>query len=264
MICRYVPALGERVLPDRHVVDGDHGGPGWHPPLAWTGCKGCQPCTEPHCLICTRAHATVCASCIGVTRNALLEVARLWRGLPVQALAIGKPDTTLPMVLMSPGCPDLDEWVELGMERVWRSNHTESGHPDDFDSDPEPILLTLRTWTSLYRQLVDKPTDLVPTGPRDMCFLLDNLHLIADVPTPTFKGFADDIAATVTRLETCLHDGDRDDPAGVACFSCGGTLVRRMTKDGLEDRWTCRRCTRQYTDPAYHLAVRAKIETATA
>lgn len=291
--CRHVQGESYRIVPGRHL-DG-----------CADECRGCQPCTETHCLVCAKEHArTVCPECVGHTRADLTQVAELAAHLREQAGSIGLPDATAPMTLMGPAA-DFEAWAHQRMSVLRASNY--DAPLDDLDGDPEPVLFTLGSWANLYREVLDKPTDLRQTGRRDLAFLLENLHVMADRFEPPFSDFAADIRRARGRLEDCLRDGERNDPAGVACFDCGGSLERRAfdpsqcrhetpartqirrdvnfhrigypemappphstrpalepcgecSQGGHDDRWTCKRCRRQYTDPEYHLAVRAAIE----
>lgn len=85
---------------------------------------------------------------------------------------------------------------------------------------------------------------------------------------PGFPDFGEDIRRLRRQLE-CVVGADEDGMRAEApCIDCNGILERRYRPlvggnhdaAGLEDDWTCRRCKRTYTQPAYYLAVRSMLE----
>lgn len=248
--CRYAPDRG-RVLTGHH-----------NPDCADDTCRGCQPCEDDHCQVCTKEHAAVvCDTCLGAIRDDLRTIVELHGQLPAEAAhhasaTIPGGAATVALGPWSPGHADVYDDPE-----TWGLNLDNDWHP----------LLTLATWEDVWRDWYGTATDLRATIDRAADYLRDHLtdmarqtpRVDADAEEewpPDLPQMAADLRQLRGRLEGVLRAGDRDDRAGVACFDCGGQLVRRMTPAGLADRWTCRRCRREYTDPEYRLAVRAKIE----
>lgn len=237
MNCRWRPN-GPRWLPGRHTdrCDTDE-------------CPGCLPCPDDHCLLACGRHAqTICPTCTGHTRTDLDTIGDLTAWLPVEAT---RSHTT-----GRPGQGPLggDALVMLA------AGHVEGGsHHDERVNDPLPPLALLASWVDVWRDVLDQPTSLPARIDRELDYLTGHLTEMAARLEPPFADFAREIKQLRARLEGVLHAGDRDDQAGVNCFDCGGSLIRRMTDTGMADRWTCKRCKREYTDPEYHLAVRARL-----
>lgn len=232
-----------RAVVGRHL-DGCDGG----------DCSGCQRCDTPHCLVCSKTHAhAACPACIGHTRDDLAAIEAMLDRLPDEALhshATGKVGTG----------PMGGEALTLlaGWSDAYHAGHY--GGPDERTSDPLPPLALLTSWVDCWRDTLGQPTDLPARVDRELAYLRDHLTDMGTTLEPPFSDFATEIRSCRAHLESVLSEGDRDDPAGVGCFDCGGQLVRRMTDAGLDDKWTCRRCDRAYSDPEYMLAVRAAIE----
>lgn len=267
--CRY-QHNGPRWLPGRHTDDCES-----VPPLASNGtlerliplpattdlpsdktspqngaqCPGCLPCPDDHCLLqCGRHAPTICATCLGNTRADLNTIRQLTAWLPVEA-ARSHTDGRI-----GQGPLGGDALVMLA------KGHTEGGNfPDERAGDPLPPLALLASWVDVWRDILNQPTSLPARIDRELDYLNGHLTEMA-AREPPFADFAREIRQLRARLEGVLHAGDRDDPAGVGCFDCGGSLIRRMTDTGMADRWTCKRCDREYTDPEYHLAIRARLE----
>ncbi len=241
--CRYSPDLGYRVL-----VRSDD-----------------EPCPQRHCCVCSRGHCDdttpqTCAECVGVVRENLTAIVDMHDRLEDEAVhthADGRLNTGPlggdAMVMLSPGSD--------ARARVWaRERGDDVSHAgDEVWSDPVPPLLLLATHEDDWRQILGHQPGPTATVWRCVDYLGTHLTLMAQ-KHPAFDEFARDLAQLRGRLEAVLHDGNREDQADVSCFECAGSLVRRITDRGADDHWTCRRCRRRYTDPEYHLAVRAKLE----
>lgn len=242
--CKYAGTGNPRILPGRH----DPACPG--------DCDGCQECDRAHCPVCGVRHsATACSECLASARDDLAWVARVARS------EVGKPDRLLTEAVQGGGdqrllaaapIPGADAMVMLAPGNL-------HGHTDESWSDPIPPLLVLATWEDDWRETFHHGG-----GPRatvERCFdYLDRNLALAGSQHPAFDGFAADLRKLRARMERVIHDQPQGDLANVSCFDCGGDLERKLTDDGFDDAWTCRRCKRRYTDPEYHLAVRAKVE----
>lgn len=236
--CIWTGSETPRAVRGRHVED-----------CETDDCRGCQRCTEPHCGTCGRTHVDqqTCASCCAATRDDLRAVRTLTGQLRHHAI-VGGSDGHLEAARAIPG----------GEAMVLMGPGGESG--DALPSDPMPSLLLLATWEDAWRHELGQPAAAhLADMPTAYGYLSDWLDVAAQ-KHPAFDEFASDLRRQVARLEAVLHDGIKDDPAGIECFECGGGLVRKMTDHGMDDRWTCRRCRRRYTDPEYHLAIRAMLE----
>lgn len=259
-VCRFAGATQPRILPHRHLDDSHV-----------DGCTGCLPCTAHHCVVCGVEHVDelTCGACVGAVRDDLGVLKASVGQLLAESLLKPSVTHTGPLSRMPGGeaafligpAADLEAWGYM-------TSHAEDTHAahrhDAYDSDGEPLLLTLDSWMANWRdERGQPPSDLKATIGRAWAYLHDNLTWAAQHHW-AFDEFAKDIRRSRSKVEAVLHDGTRDDPAGVACFSCGGQLVRRMTDTGMDDNWSCRKCRRVYTQPEYHLAVRAKIEGAKA
>lgn len=72
MTCRWVSSDRPRVLSGRH---GDE--------CAGDECRGCLPCTEPHCRVCGQAHhETTCGDCLSQVREDLKLLSQVCDSLP--------------------------------------------------------------------------------------------------------------------------------------------------------------------------------------
>jgi len=245
MTCRHDPTLGYRALPGRHADDcpGD--------------CSGCQPCTARHCVVCVRGHCDdttpqTCAECVGLIRDHLAAIVDLEeRRIIGIHLGHAYGDGRL-----NAGPVGGDAMV-MGAD----GRYLPAGRrgPDEMASDPPLPLLTLATWEDDWRIELGHGGGPRATVWRCVDYLSGHLTMMAQRHL-AFDEFAADLARVRGRLEAVLRDGDREDHADVSCFECGGRLVRRVGPRGADDHWTCGRCRRRYTDPEYHLAVRAKLE----
>lgn len=160
------------------------------------------------------------------------------------------------MAMLGPGSPGESRTclAERGLD---------AAHVDDERwAEQGPPLLVLATWEDDWRIQFGHGGGLRATVDRAADYLARNLTR-AGSEHPAFDEFAADLRRLRARLEAVIHDQPQGDLAGIPCFDCGGDLERKLTDRGLEDHWTCRRCRRRYTDPEYHLAVRAKIEGVT-
>lgn len=111
-------------------------------------------------------------------------------------------------------------------------------------------------WSERWRRELGAEYDAqTPSLVSELNFLRWNLAWGAANETHWHK-FADDIRTARVRLETILHDGQRDIVSDdVTCLLCATPLRRRMTAhDGYEDEWWCRDCGVHLTPAQFNLA----------
>jgi ribosomal protein L37AE/L43A len=219
-------------------------------------CAGCLPCTRDHCTSChtrhlDKAHPLMCPSCVGAIRNDLDAALRLEGQLFGQALADA-----------SRAIPGGEAMVMLGPGSDGSAGLAAGDHIHESRADPTPTLTLLAKWAEQWRAAFGHPVR--GRGTRKLHqvagYLQRQLTQAAQIQQCETVRLATELRAQVGRLEAILHEGIRHDAAGVACFDCGGKLQRRMIETGIEDEWTCARCRRRYSQPEYHLAVRAQLQ----
>lgn len=215
-----------------------------------------EPCQQRHCLLCNRAHTDdanpqTCPECVGMVRAYLTAIVDMTDRLEDQAVhthADGRLNT---------GPLGGDAMVMLAEGRFLPASRLTA---EEQTNDPLPPLLVLASWEDDWRVELGHHGGPRATVWRCADYLGTHLTMMAQRHL-AFDEFAADLARLQARMEAVLHEGDREDHAGIGCLACdGGQLVRKVTRAGLDDHWTCRRCRRRYTDPEYHLAVRAKLE----
>lgn len=90
---------------------------------------------------------------------------------------------------------------------------------------------------------------------------LTRWHRWAATSHPGFGEYAADLARLHARLERATGRHRSATRAAADCFECGGDLVRRIDRHGLEeDVVTCDVCGEKYPPQRYLLAVKAKVE----
>lgn len=225
-----------------------------HTPNCDTDCDGCRPCGDHHCAMRGRCpnHVTpnagirTCPSCIGKVRAHIREIVTAHTNeLRDEAEAAGINSEAF--TLTGPAA-DNDQYDTRRGCCSWPKA----------DADHHPFTL-LGYWDLRLRDQYGPETSLLVTVARAGEYLEG---LLAG-PFPhgdEFEDFAADLRACLTHIGAVLHDSDQGDRANIGCFDCGGQLERRVTKQGMDDRMTCRDCGRRYTSNEYGLAVRAKIE----
>lgn len=252
--CRYNPELGYRVL-----TRGD----------------GDEPCPHRHCCVCWRGHCDdtnpqTCPECVGLVREDLTAVVDLHDRLEDQAVHTHSDGRLNTGPLGGDAMVMLGPYSDGGADQLARhSGDDRLGYPAwlgyavestlNLPNDPVPPLLVLATWEDDWRIELGHGGGPRATLWRCADYLGTHLTMMAQRHL-AFDEFAADVARLRGRMEAVLHDGDREDQADVSCFECGGRLVRKVTNRGADDCWTCGKCRRRYTDPEYHLAVRAKLE----
>lgn len=270
------------MLRNRHgdaCPDGD-----WHPPLAWTPCRGCQPCTAIHCRRCGTAHVDdagrACAGCIADVREDLTEITAMCASLRSEARTKGIDSEAFNLIGPVPD-PEArrhaeasykagrlpEGWLETGRHGKncpLLRNEACTGCGSAGEAEHHPLTFAW-WWNECWREAFDH--DETPAVSRwieergqlvyvDAVYLvayLDrNLAYAAEQVDLAFEDFARDAAACRRHLERVLHDGDQVE-TGAPCMTCRVPLQLVRTKS--EDRWTCPRCHQESSDAQYRFAV---------
>jgi hypothetical protein len=245
--CRWVASTQPRAVVGRH----DDG-------CTDETCRGCQPCTEPHCRVCSRVHAEgTCAECLAATRADLREIARLCDALPAEVEHRGLEGEA--MVLLGPAA---DPEARGHLEASVACGRVPADYLDHADGELHPLFV-LGTHDMVWREALDHDEPDALTLADTIDYLDRTMSYMAGFPHVPFEDFARDLRRCVAHLKGVLHDSERGVRANVSCFECGDDLERRLGKEGFEDHWTCRnpRCPRRtYTIAEFNFALRAAIE----
>lgn len=216
-------------------------------------CPGCEPCTEPHCLVqwhgergdCETHAVSVCPSCLGKVREHLGEIVRL-SGLPLvdQVLSAGDVD-----------CEAADLLGPAAMPAQWRQrgNYGHIYHPDSRVGELHPLWV-LGTWDLLVTEHLGHTRTAKVTVDRAADYLGRNLTWLAADLEFDFAVMADELANCRSHLEAVLHDGEQVD-RGAPCMSCGKSLERTWGTSSDKDGWRCPRCRESSTEDQYRFAV---------
>lgn len=259
MTCRYVSATEPRVIGGRHAEE-----------CPGEACKGCQPCSEPHCRICGKEHAQgACGACAGETRDDLKAIRDMCCDLRTQVVHVGVESEA--MSLLGPAA-DPEAWghittsLKVGRLPVgYLGSCARCKNPwpckDHADGELHPLFV-LGMWEQVWRDALEHETNALVTIPDAVAYLGKQLTYMAGYEHAPFEDFARDLRKCRAHLEAVLHDQNQGDRANVGCFECGGDLERRLSTTGFEDHWTCRKCRQRYTAPEYNFALRAKLEDA--
>lgn len=237
-------------------------------------CSGCQPCTEPHCVVCTIVHADgACAECLASVRSDLHEIGERCHALPdeVEHRGINSEAAMLWGPTADPEARQHVEgsylagrlpegWIEAthGKECPLAYNEPCVGCAGD---ELHPLAV-LGTWQMLYQDALDHDDDSRLTVAGAIGYLDRNLTYIAGYEHVPFEDMARDLRRCVAHLGRVMHDQNDGDRANVGCFDCGGDLERRLTTGGFEDFWTCGKCRRRYKQAEYNFALSAAIQDA--
>jgi len=239
--CHYVASIQPRAITGRHLTD-----------CTDDECRGCQPCTLPHCRVCGVIHADhTCAGCLDETREALAEVVRLNDDLPTEAEVKGVEGEA--MMLVGP----------IANPEAWRQRGR-YGHHFDLEArlgENHPLWV-LGTWELLYREAFGHDASAVVSIATASGYLERSLTYLATFPDIPFEDLARDIRSCRRHLEAVLHDGDQVD-RGAPCMTCRIPLERVWGDDDRADGWRCPKCKRSSNDAQYRLAV-AEVHRETA
>lgn len=251
MTCRWNGSDRPRTIAGRHdedcpaeVITEREGGPQY---LA--GCKGCQPCLEPHCRICSRTHAEgTCAECLAETRANLHEIARLCGSLPEEVAHRGVEGEA--MMLLGPAA---DPEARGHLEASVACGRVPADYLETADNENHPLFV-LGSWDSVWRDALehDDSGPIVLTSAVD--YLDRTMGYMAGYEHVPFEDFARDLRRCVAHLEAVLHDGEQVD-TGAPCMSDGTPLERVWGEDRKADGWRCPRCRETSTEDQYRFAV---------
>lgn len=241
MTCKWVARGEPRVIQGRHLDDCELG----------EFCKGCQPCTEPHCRVCGITHANgSCAECQGETRGYLREIARMCDALPTEVVHRGIGGEA--MMLWGPVA---DPEARGHLEASVAAGRVPADYLDHADGELHPLFV-LGSWDMVWRDALDHDEAGVLTLAGAVDYLDRTLGYMADYEHVPFEDFARDLRQCAAHLERVLHDGEQRDE-GVPCLTCERPLTRVWGKDEAADGWECKRCRAQSTEAQYQLAVKA-------
>ncbi len=221
--------------------------------VAETGHKRCASC--PRFLTDTEAGA--CLDCIARAREALAEIVTHYALLAVivgkqhgaptlEAIGRGSDETTLPG----------------GDALVMLAGGGEGNDRDSRVGDPESAAQTLGQWEDAVRHARHLTAADTLANVTSAAGYLSPLLTWVAAEMDVFDLLFTDLRRLRSRL---LRLTWLDQPvlrAPVECFDCGEErLEKQMTSTGLTDNWRCtnRRCQREYSNEAYHLALTAKL-----
>ncbi|MDP9820398.1 hypothetical protein [Nocardioides massiliensis] len=194
-------------------------------------CRGCAPCTAPHCTLCgwrhlDNAHPHTCPKCIGTTRDDLTDIRHLDRAIRLHAIHGGNNGRLLAAAPI-PGGDALVTYVRTGPDGpdlLW-SPHLNDDH---LPGDPVPVLLPLLAWVEQVAAWLGHTAPARPTVGGACHYLAEHLTQLAQTNDgPDWPRMADDLAAIRRQLEQIVHD-ERHHEFGVPCDECGEDLVRRF------------------------------------
>jgi hypothetical protein len=212
-------------------------------------CKGCQPCTEPHCRICGIAHADgTCAECLAEVRGNLREIATRCDALPAEVAHRGVEGEA--MMLLGPAA----DWEALNhMEASVKAGRVPPEYLEHANDERHPVFV-LNGWDAVWRDALDH----ADPDKADLATFVDYLDrtmaYMAGFPFVPFEDFARDVRGCLGHLDAVLHDGEQHD-RGAPCMSCGRALERVWGDDQKADGWMCPRCKRTSTEAQYRFAV---------
>lgn len=154
--------------------------------------------------------------------------------------------------MLAPAIPRqdwLDQYAEVEMQSY------EDGRPltgwndpivyqSDEDANEHPLYV-LATWSRMWREEFDQPTQLKATVSREVDYLRKILDRVCEadqygepVHMQAFD-MADDLRKLTRRMEDVTHEGTRP-TFGVPCLYCGDNLLRvESNVGGLQDTYRC-------------------------
>lgn len=237
--CKWAGSDRPRIVPQRHE-DGCNE----------EACRGCQPCTEPHCRCCGITHADgACAECLATVRDNLREIGRLCDALPEEVEHRGINGEA--MMLLGPAT-DPEAWGHR--QASARAGRIPADYLDDATDENHPVFVT-GTWDMTYRDAFEHDDSAVLTLAGAIDYLDRNLTYAATWVHVPFEDMARDLRRCVAHLEAVLHDGEQVDK-GAPCMSCGVLLERVWGADDKGDGWRCPKCRESSSEDQYRLAVK--------
>ncbi|MDF9718067.1 hypothetical protein INN71_02670 [Nocardioides sp. ChNu-153] len=259
--CRPAGRHEPRVIPGRHAEDA-------HPHAAEDECRGCLPCTEPHCRVCGNTHIDgTCAECLAVTRADLHEIARMVDALPAEVKHRGVDSEA--MMLLGPAS-DPEAWHHHAASALAGRIVPPDCDARDVDElkawldqqagDELHPLWVLGTWDMLWRDTLehDQPN---PDEPFTIAVAVDyldrQLSYMGGYEHLDFAPFARDLRRCRRHVENVLRDGERREHTRVPCLDCGVRLAVVYADKTEDDSHECPRCGRVYNQGEF---ARAKAD----
>lgn len=227
-------------------------------------CRGCEPCTDGHCVSCGWRHSETlnCPTCVGEAREAINAIERLAVRAWGEALVKGANSTAA--MLVGP-VADVDRWMRrhrlvvnaavAGQEKpltAWTEDNRDEQHP----------LWVLGTWDMQVTEHLEHERTQRVTITRAADYLRANLTELADDGdfALAFSDLRRDVLACQVYLEEVLHDGERE-VRGIHCWAPGcdrrPDLLLVRDEVGTDDRWTCEACGSWWDDADYQRVVKA-------
>ena len=129
------------------------------------------------------------------------------------------------------------------------------------EDDPICIRYEMRWWHRCWREERKEPAPSRTLA--EAVRYLKSRSRWAATSHPGFPRFVADVGAMRAQLEAATGRHRAAVRAGADCFSCGGSLVRPVGHDGLEEtQVTCQQCGERYDPSRYNLALKAAAEDA--
>lgn len=219
-------------------------------PFAWQECRGCQPCTEPHCLVqwhgdrgdCQTHAVSVCPSCLGSTRDHLAEIRRL-SGIPLVAQTLDQGADSEAADLLGPAA-NPKAWRQRG-------NYGHRFEPDSRVGEQHPLWV-LGWFDMIVTEHLGHARTQRITVNTAADYLDRNLRYLAADIEFDFADMANTLADCRLHLERVLHDGEQVEE-GAPCMTCHVPL--RLIRGERDDCWQCPRCRQRSSDDQYRFAV---------
>lgn len=233
----------------------------WHPPLAWPGCPGCEPCPWDHCGTCRRRHVGndqhTCIDCVRQARDDIDRIVELTNATILTDLY--EATTLLDDEAETRGVNS--EAAHLAgptaHPAAWRQRrrHGYRPHPDDVIGENHPLWV-LGVQDLLVAEHYDHHRTGRPTVASTAAYLKANLTDLAQDDDFPFDDLAADVKACRSHLEQVLRADEQRD-TGAPCMNCGTLLVRDwevLDAKGAAG-WSCPRCRQTSTEDQYRFAV---------
>ena len=220
------------------------------------------------CIVCglSLAHdePQTCMRCVDQVRQDMREIEQLYALLPgmLADAVYGQPGK--PREGGASTEDPLPGGVLLTMLAPGSAGAQAQGHEENADNrpdDPPSVAFELSRWEDDWRSVRGEPAALEEANVSGAREYLDRRLLWAANSHPAFDEFASDVRALLGKVRGAASMAERPE-TGAPCFECSAALERGWGETGLSDDWHCPRCRRTYTQAAYWLAVRARLEKA--
>lgn len=217
--------------------------------LGWFGCRECPEVCEP-CSVCERptgSSRVICDKCLDRERAVLDAIEAHLTAAPldagsrtvIQAVAydVSSSTSTDPSRLPFGMDAEVDDWdlVEGGINTA------------------DGVLEWVSDRVVMWRERIPVPSPL-------MGFDFLRAHLVWAVSYPAqslweeYRGEVRVVRRRAARLDPTLPV-----PVGPHCPDCGGRLVWKWSKDGLEDLPRCEVCLLEFTDRSFAKSARSRL-----